>query len=77
MKVLRAVSGVRALAVWLLINAPRPNLLRLMPALTISDDDIDQGLQLLRQALQTARGCAAGTAYAPVAPAGGPGPSCA
>ncbi len=34
-----------------MINSPRPNLLRLMPALTISDDEIDQGLELLRQAL--------------------------
>lgn len=35
----------------LLLNAPRPNLLRLMPALTIDDRDIDEALGLLRVAL--------------------------
>jgi 4-aminobutyrate aminotransferase-like enzyme len=34
-----------------LINSPCPNPLRLMPALTISEDEIDQGLELLREAL--------------------------
>ncbi len=34
-----------------MINSPRPNLLRLMPALTISEDENDQGLELLREAL--------------------------
>jgi acetylornithine/N-succinyldiaminopimelate aminotransferase len=49
------VAAAHALSpVGLLINAPRPNLLRLMPALTISDDEIDQGLELLREALHTA-----------------------
>ena len=38
--------------VGLLLNAPRPNLLRLMPALTISEDEIDEALQLLRDALR-------------------------
>ena len=36
----------------LLLNAPRPNLLRLMPALTISNAEIDEALQLLRMALR-------------------------
>lgn len=49
----QVVAAAQALSpVGLLINAPRPNLLRLMPALTISDDEIDQGLELLREALQ-------------------------
>ena len=38
----------------LLLNAPRPHLLRLMPALTIEDDEIDEALALLRQALTRA-----------------------
>lgn len=35
----------------LLLNAPRPHLLRFMPALTISGSEIDLALQLLRAAL--------------------------
>jgi acetylornithine/N-succinyldiaminopimelate aminotransferase len=35
----------------LLLNAPRRNVIRLMPALTISEVEIDQALGLLRQAL--------------------------
>jgi acetylornithine/N-succinyldiaminopimelate aminotransferase len=35
----------------LLLNAPRPHLLRFMPALTISADEIDAALQMLRRAL--------------------------
>ncbi|MFA5493961.1 MAG: acetylornithine transaminase [Porticoccaceae bacterium] len=38
---------VAALAQGLLINAPRPETLRLMPALTVSQDDIDRMLALL------------------------------
>lgn len=38
----------------LLLNAPRHNLLRLMPALTVSDAEIDEALRLLRLALQRA-----------------------
>jgi acetylornithine/N-succinyldiaminopimelate aminotransferase len=38
----------------LLLNAPRPNLLRLMPALTISATEIDEALHLLRRALHDA-----------------------
>jgi acetylornithine/N-succinyldiaminopimelate aminotransferase len=34
----------------LLLNAPRPNLLRFMPALNINEIEIDTGLGLLRQA---------------------------
>ncbi len=37
--------------VGLLLNAPRPDLLRFMPALTISKTEVDEALQLLRQAL--------------------------
>jgi acetylornithine/N-succinyldiaminopimelate aminotransferase len=40
----------------LLLNAPRGNLLRLMPALTISEAEIDEALQLLRRALQDVLG---------------------
>jgi acetylornithine/N-succinyldiaminopimelate aminotransferase len=36
-----------ALAKGLLVNAPRPDTLRFMPALTISDDEIDQAIALL------------------------------
>jgi acetylornithine/N-succinyldiaminopimelate aminotransferase len=35
----------------LLLNAPRPNLLRLMPALNVTDEEIDRMLELLGQAL--------------------------
>ncbi len=38
----------------LLLNAPRPHLLRLMPALTITEGEIDEALALLRQALRVA-----------------------
>jgi len=40
--------------VGLLINAPRPNLLRLMPALNISEVEMDEGLALLSRALDGA-----------------------
>lgn len=36
----------------LLLNAPRPDLLRLMPALNIEDEEIDLGLALLDRALR-------------------------
>jgi acetylornithine/N-succinyldiaminopimelate aminotransferase len=36
----------------LLINAPRPDALRFMPSLTVSRDEIDQMIALLREALQ-------------------------
>lgn len=46
------VSAAQALEpVGLLLNAPRPHLIRLMPALNISAAEIDQGLALLRLAL--------------------------
>ncbi|CAD5366626.1 Acetylornithine aminotransferase [Rubrivivax sp. A210] len=49
----QVVAAAQALSpVGLLINAPRPNVLRFMPALTISDDEIDQGMKLLHEALQ-------------------------
>ncbi len=49
----QVVAAAQALSpVGLLINAPRPNLLRFMPALTITDAEIDQGLALLREALR-------------------------
>lgn len=52
----RVVEAARALSpVGLLLNAPRPHLIRLMPALTITRDEIEQSLQLLREALRAAR----------------------
>lgn len=36
----------------LLLNAPRPHLLRLMPALTISEAEVEEALLLLRRALR-------------------------
>ena len=36
----------------LLINAPRPDSLRFMPSLTVSRDEIDQMMALLRESLQ-------------------------
>lgn len=38
----------------LLLNAPRPNLLRFMPALTVSREEIDQMLSMLRELLRRA-----------------------
>ena len=38
----------------LLINSPRPNLLRFMPALNISDDEIRQMINMLRELLKQA-----------------------
>ncbi len=52
----RVVAAARELQpVGLLINAPRRHLLRLMPALNIGDDEIDQALVLLRRALHAAQ----------------------
>lgn len=48
-RVVAAAQGLEP--VGLLLNAPRPNLLRLMPALTISEAEIDEALRLLRRAL--------------------------
>jgi acetylornithine/N-succinyldiaminopimelate aminotransferase len=45
----------RARDLGLLINAPRPHVLRLMPALTISDDEIDLALERLALALGMVR----------------------
>jgi acetylornithine/N-succinyldiaminopimelate aminotransferase len=53
----QVVAAARALApTGLLLNAPRPHLLRLMPALTITADEIDHALLLLRQALRAGMG---------------------
>lgn len=41
----------RALAAGLLVNAPRPDLLRFMPSLRISDAEIDEALSLLAASL--------------------------
>jgi acetylornithine/N-succinyldiaminopimelate aminotransferase len=47
------VAAARELApVGLLLNAPRPNLLRFMPALNIGEAEIEQALDLLRSALR-------------------------
>lgn len=52
----RVVAAARELQpVGLLINAPRRHLLRLMPALNIGEDEIDQALVLLRRALHAAQ----------------------
>ena len=49
------VAAARNLApIGLLLNAPRPNLLRLMPALTISETEIDEALGMLRTVLREA-----------------------
>lgn len=49
----RVVSAARELEpLGLLLNAPRPNLLRLMPALTVSDAEIDEALRMLRTVLR-------------------------
>ena len=51
----RVVAAAQALApVGLLLNAPRPHLLRFMPALNISAAEMDEGLGLLKQALRAA-----------------------
>lgn len=51
------VAAAHALSpVGLLLNAPRPHLLRFMPALNIDDGDLDLALGLLRQALREALG---------------------
>ena len=41
----------RARSLGLLVNAARPNILRLMPSLRITDDEVDLALSLLRQAV--------------------------
>jgi acetylornithine/N-succinyldiaminopimelate aminotransferase len=48
----QVVAAAQALEpVGLLLNAPRPHLIRLMPALNISAAELDEGLALLRRAL--------------------------
>jgi acetylornithine/N-succinyldiaminopimelate aminotransferase len=42
----------RALAGGLLINAPKPSVLRFMPALNVSRDEIDEMLRILRRMIQ-------------------------
>jgi acetylornithine/succinyldiaminopimelate/putrescine aminotransferase len=39
------------LARGLVVNAPRPDTIRLAPSLLVSDDEVDEGLQLLSMAL--------------------------
>jgi acetylornithine/N-succinyldiaminopimelate aminotransferase len=51
------VTAAQALEpVGLLLNAPRPHLIRLMPALNISAAEVDEGLALLRRALHAVLG---------------------
>ncbi len=51
----RIVEAARLLQpVGLLVNAPRPNLLRFMPALTVTKAEIDCMIELLREALTLA-----------------------
>lgn len=38
--------------VGLLLNAPRPNLLRFMPALNVTREEIDQMIGMLRELLK-------------------------
>ena len=42
----------RAMELGLLINAPRPSTIRLMPALNITDGEIDEAMELLLQAIE-------------------------
>lgn len=42
----------RAREIGLLLNAPRPNCLRFMPALTLTPAEVNEGLELLRQVLK-------------------------
>jgi acetylornithine/N-succinyldiaminopimelate aminotransferase len=42
----------RAMSRGLLINAPRPDTLRFMPALNVTRDEIDRMLELLEAVLQ-------------------------
>jgi acetylornithine/N-succinyldiaminopimelate aminotransferase len=49
----QVATAARNLApIGLLLNAPRPDLLRFMPALTISEAEIDEALEMLRKALR-------------------------
>lgn len=49
----QVMTAAQALApVGLLLNTPRPHLIRLMPALNISAAELDEGLGLLRRALR-------------------------
>lgn len=60
----QVVAAAQALApVGLLLNAPRPHLLRLMPALTVSAEETEQALALLHEALLAARRPAAPAAH--------------
>jgi acetylornithine/N-succinyldiaminopimelate aminotransferase len=56
-QVVRAARGLQPTG--LLLNAPRANLLRFMPALNISPAELEEALQLLRLALQAVLGRAA------------------
>jgi acetylornithine/succinyldiaminopimelate/putrescine aminotransferase len=49
-----------ALARGLVVNAPRPDTIRLAPSLLVSDDEIDEALELLAQALADVAGATAG-----------------
>jgi acetylornithine/N-succinyldiaminopimelate aminotransferase len=52
----RVVVGARERG--LLVNGPRPHCLRFMPALNTTAAEVEQGLKLLRRALQDARAAA-------------------
>jgi acetylornithine/N-succinyldiaminopimelate aminotransferase len=45
-----------ALGKGLLLNSPRPDTLRFMPALTVSRDEIDQMIEILKQAIEDTEG---------------------
>ena len=48
-------SDSRDQAVGLLINSPRPDLLRFMPALNVSTEEIDQMISMLREVIKTVK----------------------
>lgn len=45
----------------LIVNAPRPDALRFMPALNVTEDEIDQMAELLRQSIRQVQGAQGGT----------------
>lgn len=51
------LAGRQLQPLGLLLNAPRRNVIRLMPALTISASEVEEALQLLRQALRLGMSC--------------------
>jgi len=46
-----SVVVTRALELGLLLNSPRPSVLRFMPALNVSCEEIDQMMEILRESI--------------------------